>query len=110
VPQIELIYDADCPNVALAREQLSRALTIVDLPQHWKEWSSDDPERPERARGYGSPTILVEGQDVSGAGQLDGTAGCRVYATTEGLRGVPTAEEIAAALKSPGGAIEESSQ
>ena len=101
MPQIELIYDADCPNVALAREQLSRALTIVDLPQHWKEWSSDDPERPERARGYGSPTILVEGQDVSGAGQLDGTAGCRVYSTAEGLRGVPTVEEIAAALRSP---------
>ena len=113
--QIELIYDADCPNVALAREQLSQALAIVGLPQHWKEWSSDDPEMPEHARGYGSPTILVEGQDVSESGQLDGTAGCRVYATSEGIRGVPTVEDIVAALRghplrSPGGAIGESSQ
>jgi mercuric ion transport protein len=98
MPQIELIFDADCPNVTLAREQLSQALAIVGLPQHWKEWSSDHPERPERARGYGSPTILVEGQDVSGAGQLDGTAGCRIYATTEGLRGVPTIKAIVSAL------------
>jgi hypothetical protein len=53
---------------------------------------------PERVRGYGSPTILVEGQDVSGAGEIDGTASCRVYATSEGLRGVPSVEEIALAL------------
>jgi len=98
MPQIELIFDADCPNVALAREQLSQALAIVGLALHWKEWPSDDPKMPEHTRGYGSPTILVEGQDVSGAGQIDGTRSCRVYATTEGLRGVPTIKAIVSAL------------
>ena len=115
MPQIELIYDADCPNVPKACEQLLQVFAMLDLPPHWQEWRSDDPKMPEHARGYGSPTILVEGQDVSGAGQLDGTAGCRVYATSEGIRGVPTVEDIVAALRghplrSPGGAIGESSQ
>jgi hypothetical protein len=71
--------------------------------------SAGDPETPEHARGYASPTILVDGEDLNGIGQIDGTVGCRVYATSEGLRGVPTVEEIVAALKSPGGAIGESS-
>jgi hypothetical protein len=98
MPRIELIYDPDCPNVAPAREQLSRALVIMGLPLHWKEWPSDDPTIPDHARGYGSPTILVDGQDVSGGGQIDGTRSCRVYATSEGLRGVPTVEQIVLVL------------
>ena len=110
MPQIELIYDPDCPHVPRAREQLLQAFAMLDLPPRWQEWGSDNPNMPEHARGYGSPTILVDGQDVSGAGKIDGTAGCRVYATAQGLCGVPTVEEIAAALRSPGGAIGESSQ
>ena len=106
MPLVELIYDAECPNVPEAREQLVRAFEILDLSPQWKEWSSEDPEIPAHARNYGSPTILVAGQDVSGVGKLDGTAGCRVYASSEGLRGVPTVEAIVSVLRRrtrPGG-------
>ena len=108
--RVELVYDPDCPNVQAARAQLLRAFEVLDLTPRWQEWRSGDPETPEHARGYASPTILVDGEDLNGIGQIDGTAGCRVYATAEGLRGVPTVEEIVAALKSPGGAIGESSR
>ena len=104
--QIELIYDADCPNVPEARAQLSRAFAQLREPPHWKEWRSDDPNLPGHARGFGSPTILVDGQDVAGgAGQMDGTAGCRIYATAQGLCGVPSVEEIAAALRGDKGML-----
>jgi hypothetical protein len=102
MPLIELIYDADCPNVPEAREQLLEAFAMLDLPPRWQEWRSDDPKMPKHARGYGSPTILVDGQDLSETGQIDGTAGCRVYTTAEGLRGVPTVEEIVAAFRGRG--------
>jgi hypothetical protein len=98
MPRIELIYDADCPNVPKAREQLLQAFAMLELPPRWQEWRSDDPKTPDHARGYGSPTILVDGQELSGIGQIDGTAGCRVYPTGEGLHGVPALEEIVAAL------------
>ena len=56
-------------------------------------------EEPDR-EGIPMPCVeFVNEQDVSGAGQIDGTASCRVYATTKGIRGVPSVEEIAAALR-----------
>ena len=96
--RVELIYDPDCPNARAAREQLLRAFAALGLSPEWKEWSSDDPAMPAHARGYASPTILVEGQDVSGAEPIDGAASCRIYATSDGLGGVPTIEDIVSAL------------
>lgn len=106
MPRIELIYDVDCPNVPEARSQLARAFALLGEPPHWQEWRSDDPKLPRHVRGFGSPTILVDGQDVAvGAGKIDGTAGCRIYATAQGLCGVPSVEEIAAALRGDKGML-----
>lgn len=98
MPRVELVYDRDCPNVQAARAQLVRAFAVLDLPPHWKEWCSDDTEIPKDARGYGSPTILVDGRDVGGAEAIDGTASCRIYATSDGLVGTPSVQEIVGAL------------
>ena len=98
MPKVELVYDPGCPNVEAARAQLLRAFAVLDLPPRWQEWSSDNPATPEHARGYASPTILVDGQDVSGAEPIDGEASCRIYATNDGLRGTPSVREIIAAL------------
>ncbi len=53
---------------------------------------------PAHARGYASPTILVDGRDLGDAEPIDGTAGCRIYATSDGLGGVPAIEDIVSAL------------
>lgn len=99
MPRVELVYDSDCPNVPDARTQLLRAFALLDLPPHWQEWCPDDPKMPKHARGYGSPTILVDERAVGGAGQIDGTASCRVYVTTEGISGVPSVGDVVAALR-----------
>jgi hypothetical protein len=96
--RVELVYDSDCPNVPAARAQLLLAFATLDLRPHWQEWRSDDPDMPERARGYASPTILVDGRDVGGGEPIDGTASCRIYATSDGMTGTPSAQEIVAAL------------
>lgn len=98
-PTVELIYDGDCPNVDAARRQLRRAIAGVGLPPRWREWRGDDPASPARVRGYGSPTILVDGEDVAPAGDSAGAC-CRVYARPGGsLAAVPSVDAIASALR-----------
>lgn len=98
---IELIYDADCPNVKDARAQLLRALAEVGLPPRWREWDRGDPESPPHVRDYGSPTILVGGKDVAGASPSDGADCCRLYVgRSSQFQGVPSVEMIASALRS----------
>jgi mercuric ion transport protein len=99
MPEVELVYDADCPNPALARAQLLRALVKAGLVARWREWLADDADAPPHVRGYGSPTVLVDGRDVAGAVPVEGMRSCRVYdGAADGPRGAPSVELIVAAL------------
>ena len=96
---VELIYDADCLNVKDTRANLLRAFAEAALPPRWQEWDRGDPSSPSYVRGFGSPTILVDGKDVAKA-QPSGGDCCRLYPDEHGrLQGVPPVEMIAAAFK-----------
>ncbi len=109
MPVVELIYDSDCPNILDARKQLLRAFADSGIEPRWREWCSSDAESPAHVRGYGSPTILVDGRDVAATQGTDSTPPdaapcCRLYAQSDGsIRGVPSSETIARALESSGG-------
>ena len=98
---VELIYFNDCPNIPLARERLMRAFAMSGLAPKWQEWERSDPAAPAHVRSWGSPTILVDGRDVTGMDSSGDDAGaCRVYALATGaFDGAPPAETIAAALQ-----------
>lgn len=98
MPTVELVYDADCPNVASARAQLLRAFARAGLPARWEEWWSDDPHAPGHVRGFGSPTVLVDGEDVAGVARVEGVRSCRLYGGSGQLTGVPAMEDIVASL------------
>lgn len=98
-PTVELVYADDCPNVTAARKALLHAFSAADLEPHWREWRVDDPERPRRLDGLGSPTILVGGCDVAGPDQPAAADCCRVYDDAGKLSGVPAVHQIAAALR-----------
>lgn len=101
--QIELIYDADCPNAGAARNQLRRTLQQLGQPAEWKEWNRAEAEIPAYARQFGSPTILVDGRDVTGGGPSEHANCCRLYRTANGsASGIPPAEAVAAALGGAG--------
>ena len=68
------------------------------MPARWQEWRADDADAPARVRGFGSPTVLVDGKDVAGAEPVLGVDSCRVYTHAGGARGAPPALLIAAAL------------
>lgn len=97
---IELIYDADCPNIPAARAALQAAISRVSPSLTWREWDRKDPKIPGHAKPYASPTVLVDGQDVSGGAPIGGEASCRIYRDVAGkMQGSPPVEDIIAALR-----------
>lgn len=96
---VELIYDADCPNVEPARSLLIRAFMQTGISARWKEWDRASPDSPSYVRGYGSPTLLVNGRDITGLDPSHNTHACRVYTGTDGaLQSTPPLELICRAL------------
>jgi hypothetical protein len=98
--QVELIYEKTCPNIDAARTQLLRAFDETGIKPLWQEWEMSMPEAPAHVHGYGSPTILVNGHDVSGDPAADNDHCCRVYSHGENNKGVPAITDIVQALKS----------
>lgn len=77
-PQVQLIYFTGCPNVDAARAAVRAALDAAGVATHVEEVDVGRPDAPAWAQGWGSPTILVDGRDVTGAGRA-GAAACRLY-------------------------------
>jgi hypothetical protein len=99
--QIELVYESTCPNVESTRAQLLRALSAAGIQPRWREWDLNSPEAPPHVRGYGSPTVLVDGSDVSGAKPDADDSCCRIYShAAHANKGVPPIADIVRALKS----------
>lgn len=96
---VELVCDDDCPHVEAARAVVTEAMTTAGLVPRWQEYRSGHPDTPAHARGYGSPTILVDGVDVVGVQKGDTASCCRVYPTDTGFGGVPAVEAIIRALE-----------
>lgn len=98
--KVELIYDADCPNIEEARKQLRDALGVVGAAPQWQEWDRNDPSSPPHARQFGSPTILVDGKDVARGRPSNGADYCRIYRDETGvMQGIPSSKTIVSALQ-----------
>jgi hypothetical protein len=98
--RVELVYDRDCPNVDAARAVLHCAFAEIGIAPAWVEWDRSDRDSPGYVREYGSPTILVNGQDVAGDEPNVEADCCRLYTSDAGgLRGVPPVAQIVAAMR-----------
>ncbi len=86
--EIDLVYFEGCPHAEGARESLRRALGEDGA---WREWNLSRSETPDRFRGHGSPTVLVDGEDVTGADGGNAAMACRAD-------GAPSPEAIRRAL------------
>lgn len=99
---IQLLYFPDCPNVAAARDALHRALKSYPDAPPVTEIDVTDPVTPAHLRGWGSPTILVDGVDVAGEELVTGdepvASCCRIYQVGES-RGAPLVVQIMFALE-----------
>lgn len=97
--RIELVYDRDCPNVAEARTELLRACAVAGVPPTWREWDRALPDTPAAMRGYGSPAILIDGEDVAGISAAGEADRCRIYREAGMNRGSPSVAMIVARLR-----------
>lgn len=102
--QIELVYDPGCPNVDGARDVLTQACRELEVPAVWSEWNSEAPDCPPYARNLGSPSVLVNGEDVAPgphpwkARGPDAGPRCRVYRDGDAIIPVPPKARIVAAI------------
>ena len=96
--KVQLLTFPGCPNAAAARESLRRALASSGFHVPIEEVNTTAPETPERLRGWGSPTILINGADVTGQEAPDSPS-CRLYRDEEGrLRATPPEALVRSAL------------
>jgi hypothetical protein len=96
---LELLVVPDCPNEALAREVIVRAVAVagVDVPEVITSVVHTEADAA-RVGFIGSPTFLVNGLDPFAKPGATTGLSCRMYTTRAGLAGVPDIEELAAAL------------
>jgi hypothetical protein len=98
--RVELIYDADCPNVGATRAALLKAFHALSIEPRWVEWDRSDPESPAEIRACASPTIWVGGIDVAGNTEALAEGACRLYRDESGrLSGIPSDASIVDALR-----------
>lgn len=94
---IQLLSFPGCPHAEDARTCLRRVLASLGFPPDFEEIDVSEDGCPEALRRWGSPTVLVDGQDVAGASSVDGGT-CRLYSSPSGLSGVPPEAAIRVAL------------
>jgi hypothetical protein len=96
MPDVTLLHFDGCPSWRLASQRLEALADEYDL--RITHQAVETPEDAERWRFLGSPSILVDGQDLFARGdELVGLT-CRVYQTADGPAGSPTTQELRAAL------------
>ena len=91
--KIHLLHFEGCPNVDAARNALRQALAAEKVDVRIEEIDVEGEDAPEWALGWGSPTILVDGQDVMGHARSSTSSCCRLYAD-----GAPSVDAIRARI------------
>ncbi len=89
MPQIELVYFDGCPNASQARENLREAVEASSQALTWSEWNLMEESTPADFRRFGSPTVLVDGEDVTGESVGTAAMACRA----DGVPSVATIKE-----------------
>lgn len=87
--KIQFLAFDGCPLADAAKRALDDAMASLNLSSY-EVVDILGPNTPDNLRGWGSPTILINGKDVAGHDQGDGV-GCRVY---PGPSKVPDARTI----------------
>jgi hypothetical protein len=91
--RFQLLYFVGCPHVDATRRVLRAALEgagVGDVVV--EEFDVEAPSTPPELRGWGSPTILVDGVDIAGERAPAGLS-CRLY-NADSSAGVPSQELI----------------
>lgn len=92
MPDVTLLYFDGCPSWRIADHRLSRLADELGFTLTRER--VETPEAAERVQFRGSPTILVDGEDVFASGDEPVGLSCRIYRTADGPAGAPTLEQL----------------
>lgn len=96
--RIQLITFSGCPNASAARFLIERTVADHGIVAAIEVIDTSAPDAPASLREWGSPTILVNGEDVGGEQEPTGPS-CRLYRGDDGRAlGVPSSDRLSAAL------------
>ena len=97
---VELLYVDGCPNHEALMSRLRELLRGVGAADQIELRRIPDDSAARRERFLGSPTVRVDGHDVEPGASDRRNFGmtCRLYATADGLRGMPLDEWVLDAL------------
>src|SRR5438132_14055571 len=97
--RITLVHVENCPNLPVARQRLADALGSLDMAAVVDERLVLTRREAEAAGFRGSPTILIDGQDLFPAAAEPQGLSCRLYPTDQGPQGAPTVDGLIEALR-----------
>lgn len=101
--KVQILYFEGCPTYMVAEQTVREALAEEGIEAEVELVAVNTDEEARRLRFPGSPTIWVDGRDLSPVPERgDWRLGCRVYATPEGLKGSPTTEMLREGLRREG--------
>ena len=96
---VRVLHLEDCASWRTATERLRQALALLgspDTPINHVQVGFDADD--DKAVFGGSPTVLVDGQDLFPTSTIPAGAVCRLYSTPAGMAGSPTVEAMVGAL------------
>lgn len=98
---VEMLQTEGCPNATDYLPRLRRLAAAAGVHRPVLVRVITDPEQAHHERFLGSPTVRVDGRDVdpTAAARRDFGLSCRLYASPEGLRGMPPDEWLLALLR-----------
>jgi hypothetical protein len=86
--QVQVVYFDGCPSWRTATERLREALALIGQPDAAVGFTLVETEEEAAAAKFaGSPTILVDGQDLFLAAGAVHSLASRLYSTSQGLAG-----------------------
>ena len=94
----ELRIIAECPNSAPAGELFRQAVAAENAAAEVRVVQVDTEEQATELQFHGSPSFIADGKDLFPSPASPALT-CRVYAGRAGLSGLPSLEDLQAALR-----------
>ena len=100
-PEIELLWWQGCPSTERARDELRRVLDEIGLAGAEVRSREIRSDAEAREAGFvGSPTIRIDGVDISDPGEEPAGLTCRLYQLRDGrYSAVPDPDDLRDALR-----------
>lgn len=96
---VEVRFVEGCPSLPLIRQRLRHALDSIGCSRvdiRVRQVRND--AEADALRFTGSPTILIDGNDLFGQPDAEVGLSCRLYRSAQGTTGLPSIEQLTAAL------------